>query len=458
MKKLFPLVIFVSLMACAKEEGDPLINPPGQTHRTQYNSIQIVGDFQGWNLNDFENTKMDLVQDYKWERLTYFNAPQDSIRFKIVANRDWNYAFGTVGADTGLTGYAEPNCNGLGDHITAGPIYRAGYWKFEFNENTLFYRISLVSTPQGKIYGKVAFQDDSLPPLPEATIRVYRDTVSIVSVKSDTLTGNYEVSNLEDGNYRLYFEAAGYKPDSISLTISGWSTIDAGTVVLVPEAGNEYAFADGPFVSIQVDGNLSDWPYTAVQDTIGDSPWAASGDLGALYVGHDERNLYIAVDYVASNNAIIIYINVNNADTTDGTLNGNTLDWFARNFLFADSTPAEFIVAKWVGEGAPEPALRHILSGTTTQEVPQGDYEVINTVPPSGGRGVVEVRIPYDVLYNLGQDRVMPYAKARVVVVIAGGDNWNGPESLPENSGTDGSGAPTLLENMYVEEIDSDGQ
>lgn len=461
MKRLFPLIILVAIMACAKEEGNPLINPPGQAHRTQYNSMQIVGDFQGWNLNDFDNTRMDLVDDYKWERLVYFNAPQDSIRFKIVANRDWNYAFGTVGPDTGLSGYAEANCNGLGDHITAGPLPQAGYWKFEFNEKTLYYKISLVSTPLGKIYGKVQFEDDSLPPYPEATIRLYRDTVSLAVAKSDTLTGDYEFRNLDDGVYKLFFDAAGYNPDSLIVSISGWGSVNAGTVTLRPRVVSGYAYADGPFVNITVDGDFSDWPAPSIQDTIGDSPWSTDGDLGALYVGHDAQNLYIGLDYSARNNAVIIYINVNNSDTTDGTLDANTLDWFARNFQFADSTPAEYVIAKWVSTAQGLPALRHIISPTSTMEIPAGDYsvyEVQSSLDPTGKRYYMEVRIPFDILYGLGQGRVVPYAKVRIVAVIAGGDHWNGPESLPENAGTNGLGTPTLLENMYVEEIDRDGQ
>ena len=460
MKRFLPLAILIFIISCAKEEGNPLINPPGQAYRTQYNSMQVVGDFQGWNLNDFENTKMTLVADYQWEKIVYFNAPQDSIRFKFVANRDWNYAFGTQGPDTGLSGYAQPNCNGLGDHITAGPLRQAGYWKFQFNEKTLRYQITLVSTPRGKIYGVVAFADDTVPPYPEATVRVYKDTLQVAMVKSDTLNGKYEVKNLDDGTYKLFFQATGYNPESLTVTISGWNEVNAGTVVLTPSAVGEYAFADGPFVSITVDGNLSDWPSAAVMDTIGDSPWGLYGDLGALYVGHDAQNLYIGLHYAARDNAVIIYINVNNSDTTDGTLDGNSLDWFPRNFQFPDSTPAEFIIAKWASATPYGPYLRHITSDSTTQEVPSSDYsiaDVPDTTDPTGRTRFMEVRIPYDVLYNLGQSRVLPFAKIRVVAVIAGGDHWNGPESLPENSGTNGSGTPTLLSNMFVEVIDRDG-
>ena len=71
MKRLLSLTILILIISCAKEEGNPIINPPGQVYRTQYNSMQLVGDFQGWNLNDFENTKMALVADYQWEKIVY---------------------------------------------------------------------------------------------------------------------------------------------------------------------------------------------------------------------------------------------------------------------------------------------------------------------------------------------------------------------------------------------------
>lgn len=441
MKKFIPVAIFLFLIACAKEEGEPTVNPPGQIYRTQYNSMQVVGDFQGWNLNDFDNTKMNLVGDYKWERLVRFNAPQDSIRFKFVANRDWNYAFGTPGADTGLAGFAEPNCNGFGDHITAGPITKAGYWKFEFNEKTLYYRISLVSTPQGKIYGWVRFEDVQLPPFPIANVDLFVDTVR-VRTTTDTL-GYYEFTNVDDGTYKLRFTASGYGPESTFVTVSNWAAVRADTVTLKKA------------VSIIIDGDLSDWPVgPAVQDTIGDSPWGEDGDLGALYVTHDRQNLYLGAIFsyggtFGNGNPIIFYINVNNSDPTDGATRVDSLDWNPKKFTFPDSTPVEFILYKAPRPEGVAPELRHVLSTRLTEQVSSSDYEA-QVMQISGKKHSIEARIPLRVLYG---DNIPAGAKVRVVVVITGDGNWNGPESLPENPGMTGTGTLTLLQNMYIEQI-----
>lgn len=441
MKKLIPVFILLTFLACAKEEGEPLVPPPGQAYRTQYNSMQIVGDFQGWNLNDYENTKMTLVADYKWERLIRFNAPQDSIRFKFVANRDWNYAFGTPGADTGLAGYAQPNCNGFGDHITAGPITKAGYWKFEFNENTLFYRISLVSTSQGKIYGWVRFEDVLTPPYPIANVDMYVDTVR-VRTNTDTL-GYYEFSNVDDGTYKLKFTATGYAPESTFVTVSNWASVRVDTVTLKKA------------INIVIDGDLSDWPVgPVVQDTIGDSPWGLDGDLGALYVYHDRENLYLGAVFAyggtyGNGNPIIFYLNVNNDNPNDGATRVDSLDWNPKKFIFPDSTPVEYILYKAPRPVGVAPALRHVLSKTATEPVPTTDYEA-QVMQISGNIHSIEAKIPLRVMYG---QTVPAGAKVRVVVVIAGDGNWNGPESLPENAGMTGTGTLTLLENMYIESL-----
>jgi len=437
MKKLIPIFVVIFLMACAKEEGTPIVNPPGQSYRTQYNSMQVVGDFQGWNLNDFENTKMTLVADYKWEKLVRFNAPQDSIRFKFVANRDWNYAFGTPGPDTGLSGYAQPNCNGLGDHITAGPISSAGYWKFEFNEKTLYYRITPVTVPQGKIYGYVRFENVPNPPYPSANVDLYLDTTRIKRTQTDSV-GYYEFKNLDDGTYKLKFTAQGYSPESTQVTISGWNTVLAETITLKPS------------LVITIDGDLTDWPVgPAVHDTIGDSPWAQDGDLGDLYVTHDRDNLYLGAIFAyggtyGDGNPIIFYISV--ADT-GGATRVDSLDWNPKKFYFPDSTPVHYMLYKAPRGGSP--TLRRIISNTQTDTLPASSYETaIKNV--TGQVYSLEAKIPLSTLFG---GTLPPSAKVRVVVVIAGNGNWNGPESLPENSGMTGTGSLTLLENMYIENL-----
>ena len=460
MKKEWLLILSITLiLSCAKEEGNPIVTPPGQSYRTQYASMQLVGDFQGWNLNDFEHTKMTLVSDWQWERTVYFSAPQDSIRFKFVANRDWNVSFGTEAPDTGLSGYAELLQGGFGNHITAGPLTKAGYWKFEFNEKTLFYKISFVEAPQGKISGRIYFADDSIPPYPEATVTYFieGDSVALGSVNSDTLTGDYIIENLDDGVYKLIFSAFGYTQDTVTgISISGGNSVTGVDVTLEPVTV-VYATPDPPFITVQVDGDTADWTQPAIRDSIGDSDWGSGGDIGNLYVGHDSENLYIACNYSASNNAFIIFIHAGTPDTLDGTRNANTLDWFPRNFQFKSGEEAEFIVANWVGDGFP-PALRHILDSTTTEEIDTSYYEFVNTVPENGGEGIIEIKIPYTVLYGMGSGVVPPYASVKVVALIAGGDHWNGPESVPENPGMDGSGNPTLIEIWYEEIIDTDGQ
>lgn len=429
-KYLKPIVFIITgfflLNSCAKEPGKILISPPGFKFKTQYRTMQLVGDFNGWALEDLTSTKMELVADWTWQKIQYFSGTRDSIMFKFVPNSNWDLAFGTQGADTGLSGYAEPGCTGTGNHITAGPISKPGYWKFTFNEHTLYYSISFYSAPGGAIKGAIGFSDINTPPYPLVNVSVYNENGKIAETQSDTTTSEYIVSPLPNGTYTLVFSAGGYIPDTVrNITVNNDTVIKNVTLHK----------AEG----IIVDGDLSDWDSVAVYDTIGDSPWGSGGDIGSLYAKVQNDTLFLGVAGTLNNNAIIIYLHIDPCDSSLGYANMDTLDFYPRKFTFPDSLKAQYILAQWV-DGNVLPAFRSIdTTGTTTDLT--DSIEVASTLSPST-QGAIEAAIPISLLTNAQSGRI------GIVAVVAGGDHYDGPESVPSNN-LQGNGTETELKNLY---------
>jgi len=288
MKKLF-FLLSIMLFSCSlrdllgpRKEQNPHLPPPGYSYLTNYNSMQLVGDFQGWNLLDFEGTKMQLVDDWVWEK-TWFFSSSTQINFKFVPNRTWDPAFGSNSNHSGLEGPVD-TVRGPGTHLVAN-IPQAGYWKFTFNENLLYYWITLEEIPPGTITGLITFSDDTIPPYPKAYLRVYTagwDTLFKES-ESDTLTGEFTVQGLPDRIYNLIALSPGYIPDTVTqIEISGGNQVDVGTISLERATG----------VAIIIDGyiDVSEGWIEIAESEISNYSGA---NMGKLYIAYDSLYLYL---------------------------------------------------------------------------------------------------------------------------------------------------------------------
>ena len=131
------------------------------------------------------------------------------------------------------------------------------------------------------------------------------------------------------------------------------------------------------------------------------------------------------------------------------------LDWFPRNFHFYPEDAPEFLIARWDGDPSGRPELRHIPAPNTTEPVPEDQYELVD-LPAGGNLRYMEVAIPFQTLYGLGEGQVPPYVRIRLVAVIAGGDGYGGPETVPDNPITNEAG-PILIETLYEHPVDTDG-
>jgi len=209
-----------------------------------------------------------------------------------------------------------------------------------------------------------------------------------------------------------------------------------------------------PFKSPVIDGNIigdgTDWDYDdlRVDDPLGDSSWGPN-DIDNLWATYDSLNLYIGVRYQVNNNAMMIMVD---AGTGTGTSDINNIDWYPRNFNFPDSLLCEFLIANWNGG---QLGVRRVTGDTSTEDITS--LCQVSNGPDGNFFYEAEIKIPWDVIYQSGAGAVNENASVRLVSLIAGGDNWNGPDSAPDNPGMDGSGSPTTIYNMYNLPVDADG-
>ncbi len=290
--KLWGLLgVALALGGCAKlfspsGEASRVSSPPGQVYLTRYQTMQLLGDFNGWAIDDLEHTRMTLVADWTWVKTVHLAS--QSYNFKFVPNQTWDLAYGTPDDDHGaLEGYALPNQGGVGNHIDVF-IPEAGYWTFEFHEDNGYYRIYQAEGPPGGITGQVVFADDSLPPYPRATVRAYNTTwAEVASSTTDTLTGTYTLTGLEAGTYAVVATAPGYQPDTLENIEVQDQVVSVEPLVLEP--------VQGPIVNIVLDGVISgEEGWTLLDSSTVEAPEGAR--LQYLYAAADAQYLYLGLE------------------------------------------------------------------------------------------------------------------------------------------------------------------
>ncbi len=205
----------------------------------------------------------------------------------------------------------------------------------------------------------------------------------------------------------------------------------------------------------RIDGRIhftpADWDSdeVAIPDSPTDSKWGGN-EIDSVLVTWDSDSLYVGYIYVVNNNAMIVYID---AGTGIGDADVNNLNWYPRNFQFSDAR-AELIIAGWSGG---TPGVRRITGDGTTSDL-SVRCRIANTAG-AGVKGAAEIAIPWDAVYELGEGSLKPGAFLKIVSVVAGGDNYGGGDSAPDNPSVDGGPGPCLLTNFFYAfcDLNSDG-
>lgn len=141
---IFIILSLYFFFSCQESTEVPILQPTGtkgaQYFASDYSSIQFLGNFNGWNIDDFENTKMALVNDYEWYMEITLSA--GTIQFKFVTDRSWDNPqdFGSLSSYSGLEGYADL-VSGTDTHLSAD-IPADGVYEIRLNEKTKYYSIT----------------------------------------------------------------------------------------------------------------------------------------------------------------------------------------------------------------------------------------------------------------------------------------------------------------------------
>lgn len=418
MKKILLITIIIFITGCSlkkifgpAEEKGPYREPPGSEYLSNYKTMQLVGSFQGWNLDDPE-TFMELVDDWTWEKTRYFDPGE--IGFKFVPDGHWDPAFGTTGPDSGLSGPVEL-VYGLGTEITVY-IPQAGYWKFTLNENEMYYRIELSEIAPGGVTGTVVFSDDTIPPYPEATLTLYSSNwdSTIASSSSDTMTGEFLIEGIPEGIYNLIAYAPGYLPDSVSNINVGTSIVDVGELYLLKSAGP----------SIVLDGVINEEEGWVLLDTsvINDFDGA---NLKALYGAVDNLYLYLAIETQHNQSWNLAYgfsIDVRDGGFTDE----DSVDAWTRKIGFEDSLAPEFeVYFYWNGSTVDAVNLCE-WTGSGWNYITPSSADYAFSGNSNSGLQVIEFRVPLSDLGNIEHYHVKSW--------IAGGDiNSSAVDGIPDD-------------------------
>jgi len=183
-----------------------------------------------------------------------------------------------------------------------------------------------------------------------------------------------------------------------------------------------------------------------VDDSSTDSFWGSYNEIDNLYLTWDANFLYLGGDYVVSNNAFILFLDLG---LGSGDRDVNNLDWYPRDFQFSGAE-AEFILALWdanIFTGG----VRKITGDGTTEEV----SVLISNSASHDNKGSIEAGISWENIFGMGKGRVKQGSILKLVAVIAGGDHSGGSDSAPDNEGVRGGGS-TRLRTFFQISIDSD--
>jgi len=231
------------------------------------------------------------------------------------------------------------------------------------------------------------------------------------------------------------------------------------TLRVVPNRDSVIATYKKPFidgsVNIANDDWLAKWQIVADSDT--DSYWghpnpdSLNNEIMGIYSTWDADSLYIGIDYVINDvyNTMMLYMDagieggITNFNSNQG-YNGD----YSKNFRFRHDDAIDYFLADYYRN---QPSFYKADSNTST------DY----TLKINGRHGPLgndlEFAAAWNDIYGLGIGIIPNNVKLKVVGIVAGGFNYGGGDSAPDNADVDGNAGPDSLINLAVIDPDKDG-
>lgn len=210
----------------------------------------------------------------------------------------------------------------------------------------------------------------------------------------------------------------------------------------------------------KIDGNVNlsegDWleSWLVIADSDSDSYWRTPDSLNnevfAIYSTWDSDSLYVGIDYYINdkNNTLMLYMDtkaggITNFNSTMG-YNGE----YPKNFRFRSYDGIDLFTAAYY---LTKPSAL-IISGNSATNI----SNKINSARGINGYDS-ECAISWNDIYGLGAGIVPSNAEIKMIAVVAGGFNWGGGDSAPDNSDIDGNAGPDSLVNLAKISFDVNG-
>ena len=208
-----------------------------------------------------------------------------------------------------------------------------------------------------------------------------------------------------------------------------------------------------PYNTPTIDGVISispdDWDEDELvgDDPIDDSYWTGN-EFRAIYLTYDATNLYIGLEFVVSDNAMILYIE---SGIPGGVVDFNSTRGYSgaypRNIVFPDTFGIDLLIGSWNGEGP----YVYLTADSTSSEI----TSLCRTA--TGDMFEQEIAIPWSVIYPDAEEVVFENVSMGLVGVIAGGDDYGAADAVPDNPTIDGGEGPHLLTEYITIPIDANG-
>lgn len=179
-----------------------------------------------------------------------------------------------------------------------------------------------------------------------------------------------------------------------------------------------------PFHTIKIDGDLSDFsadeslilnPIEELNDSLWLSPEIGSNELKNIYLTWDMDNIYIGIAGKVTNNGLLVFIDTTTTTQQNTYMNLTEIKTWNRSLWFKNYTPTFFY-----GSWNQNPGWFYRITSRYTASDISG--YVKTAADRFSNKPGFELSIPFEILFNLGKGKTVPYAKISIFATLVTSD------------------------------------
>ncbi len=251
----------VAITAGATTSVDTIVLTPGCV--SVANTIHILGEFNGWDENLWvTDPGMRQTESCFWrDTVEIFPVFALTSQFKFVVDGAWggDYALCPDIENQVIDTLAGSVCLGGDGNLTLLGNGRSGRFELTLDEDSLFFRASLIDEFTAQVSGTVAFDTGLEPPFPAIRLEARRtgETLLFATADVDEDDGSFAVEGLDGGTYDLLFTGTTFRDTMLSVTLADGQDVSLGTVTLTEVQ------CQSEFTVIRVVGDFNGWNASA---------------------------------------------------------------------------------------------------------------------------------------------------------------------------------------------------